>query len=130
MRGSRTIRFGVILMTLYAGMGVAADYKIPWHTIDGGGGTSTGGPYTLTGTIGQPDTGVSSAGVYVNSAGYWPGNFGYVVNLTDLKLLAEAWMNIGTNPADLDASGKVDMSDFAVLSCWWLNHCPADWPLK
>lgn len=108
----------------------AAEYEIPWYTIDGGGGTSTGGPYSLTGTIGQPDTGVSSTGVYVNSGGFWPGNFGCVVNLTDLMRLAEAWLNIGNNPADLDASGKVDMADFAVLSGWWMSHCPADWPLK
>ncbi|NLH16586.1 MAG: hypothetical protein GX455_08405 [Phycisphaerae bacterium] len=108
----------------------AAEYEIPWYTIDGGGGTSIGGVYSLTGTIGQADTGVSSGGVYVNSAGFWPGNFGCVVNLTDLRLLAEAWMEVGTDPADLDASGKVDLSDFAILSAWWLDHCPADWPLK
>jgi len=33
----------------------AGPYEITWYTIDGGGGTSTGGPYVLTGTIGQPD---------------------------------------------------------------------------
>ena len=31
-------------------------YEISWYTIDGGGGTSAGGQYILTGTIGQPDT--------------------------------------------------------------------------
>jgi hypothetical protein len=108
----------------------AAEYGIPWYTIDGGGGTSSGGPYTVTGTIGQADTGVSSAGAYVNSGGFWPGNFGCVVNLTDLMRLAEAWLSSGANPADLDASGKVDMADFAVLSGWWMDHCPANWPLK
>jgi hypothetical protein len=130
MKRFQTIQYAVMGIVLFTAVGYAAEYEIGWQTIDGGGGTSSGGPYSLTGTIGQPDTGVSSAGVYVNSAGYWPGSFGCVVNLTDLKLLAEAWMNIGTNPADLDASGKVDMSDFAILSDWWMNHCPSDWPLK
>lgn len=41
---------------------VIADFEIVWQTIDGGGGMSSGGPYTLTGTIWQADTGVSSAG--------------------------------------------------------------------
>ena len=33
----------------------AGPYEISWYTIDGGGVRSSGGPYTLTGTIGQPD---------------------------------------------------------------------------
>ena len=118
---------GIGLLLSFA---AAADYSIDWYTIDGGGGTSTGGPYSLTGTIGQADTGVSSAGAYVHSAGFWPGNLGCVVNLTDLRILAEAWMEVGTDPADLDASGKVDMADFAILSGWWFDRCPSDWPLK
>jgi len=35
----------------------AQNYAIDWWTIDGGGGTSTGGVYSVTGTIGQPDAG-------------------------------------------------------------------------
>ena len=34
---------------------VYAEYSISWYTIDGGSGTSSGGLYQLTGTIGQPD---------------------------------------------------------------------------
>jgi hypothetical protein len=33
----------------------AQTYSIDWFTIDGGGGTSTGGAYTVSDTIGQPD---------------------------------------------------------------------------
>jgi hypothetical protein len=127
----RKFAFVIPLVLLgVSGLALAAEYEIGWQTIDGGGGASSGGPYTLVGTIGQPDTGVSSGGELVLSAGFWPGNFGCVVNLTDLKRLAEAWLGIGIHPADLDESGKVDMADFAVLSGWWMNHCPADWPLK
>lgn len=42
---------------LLAGQGMAQSYSIDWYTIDGGGGTSTNGPYSLTGAIGQADTG-------------------------------------------------------------------------
>ena len=36
---------------------LAQTYSIDWYTIDGGGGTSTGGVYSVSGTIGQPDAG-------------------------------------------------------------------------
>ncbi len=49
----------------------AADYSIDWYTIDGGGGTSTGGVYSLSGTIGQPDAGVMSGGNYTVVGGFW-----------------------------------------------------------
>jgi hypothetical protein len=64
----------VALMLL---MGVVApalgQYAIDWYTIDGGGGTSTGGPYVLTGTIGQPDADWAVGGVYELLGGFWPG---------------------------------------------------------
>ena len=40
----------------------AAQPEITWQTLDGGGGTSTGGVYAVSGTIGQPDAGVSAGG--------------------------------------------------------------------
>lgn len=126
----KRISFGIGMAMVLTMSGFAADYEIPWYTTDGGGGTSTGGHYSLTGTIGQADTGVNSGSVYVHSAGFWPGSLGCLVNLTDLSRVAEAWMNIGPVPADLDASGKVDMADFAILAYWWLDYCPSDWPLK
>jgi hypothetical protein len=46
-------------------------YSIDWSTVDGGGGTSTGGVYTVSGTIGQPDAGVMSGGTYTLNGGFW-----------------------------------------------------------
>ena len=46
-------------------------YSIAWYTLDGGGGTSSGGTYSVTGTIGQPDAGRSSGGIYVLNGGFW-----------------------------------------------------------
>jgi len=47
-------------------------YTIDWSTIDGGGGTSTGGVYTVSSTIGQPDAGpVMSGGNYALQGGFW-----------------------------------------------------------
>ena len=49
----------------------AQNFKIDWWTVDGGGGTSTGGVYALTGTIGQPDAGTLSGGNYTLQGGFW-----------------------------------------------------------
>jgi hypothetical protein len=49
----------------------AQDYSVDWFTIDGGGGTSTGGVYSVTGTIGQPDAGQLSGGNYSVDGGFW-----------------------------------------------------------
>src|SRR5207253_2058998 len=51
----------------------AQSYSIDWFTIDGGGGTSSGGIYSISGTIGQPDAGTLSGGSYTLEGGFWPG---------------------------------------------------------
>jgi hypothetical protein len=50
---------------------LAQTYDISWHTIAGGGGTSSGGTYTVTGTIGQPAAGNLSGGAYTLTGGFW-----------------------------------------------------------
>ncbi len=50
------------------------DYNLEWNTMDGGGHTfSTGGAYSLGGTVGQPDAGAMSGGDYVLVGGFWGG---------------------------------------------------------
>ena len=49
-----------------------AQYAIDWFTVDGGGGTSSGGSFTLTGTIGQTDAATLSGGNYSLQGGFWP----------------------------------------------------------
>jgi hypothetical protein len=127
----------VVVVGIFLSTGVAAraqsggGYEITSSTIDGGGGVSSGGGYTLVGTIGQPDTGVTSGGEYVLSAGFHPGSFGCVVNLTDLLIFVDWWLEDGPGmPADIDGDDDVDMEDFAALAYSWYDMCPADWPLK
>lgn len=51
---------------------LAQAYSIDWSTIDGGGGTSTGGVYAVSGTIGQPEAGPPAyAGGYSLQGGFW-----------------------------------------------------------
>jgi hypothetical protein len=50
-------------------------YDLSWTTVDGGGYTfSTGGGYSLGGTVGQPDAGVLTGGGYTLAGGFWPGS--------------------------------------------------------
>jgi hypothetical protein len=49
-----------------------AQFSIDWFTIDGGGGTNTGGVYSITGTIGQADaSGPMTNGQYSVTGGFW-----------------------------------------------------------
>ena len=48
-----------------------AQYSINWSTTDSGGGTSTGGVFTVTGTVGQPDAGTMSGGPFTLEGGFW-----------------------------------------------------------
>jgi hypothetical protein len=50
----------------------AQPYSVDWYKISGGGGTSTGSVYSVTGTIGQPDAGgAMSGGNYSVTGGFW-----------------------------------------------------------
>jgi hypothetical protein len=59
----------LFLLTVHAH---AQNYSIKWFTIDGGGGgVSTGGPFSVTGTIGQPNAGKMSGGNFSVEGGFW-----------------------------------------------------------
>ena len=66
----------IVTLSLSSAAGAApggSGYEISWYTVDGGGGTSSGGAYTLDGTIGQPDAGSQSGGAYTVAGGFWAG---------------------------------------------------------
>ena len=51
---------------------LAQSYSIGWFKISGGGGTSTGAAYQVSGTIGQQDAGGTlSGGYYSLTGGFW-----------------------------------------------------------
>jgi hypothetical protein len=60
---------GVVVTWAQTGGG----YDLAWHTIDGGGGLSSGGSYSAKSTIGQPDVDAMSGGDYNLQGGFWPG---------------------------------------------------------
>lgn len=114
---------------------LAVDFNLDWHTVDSGGGTSTGGAFTLSGTIGQPDTGDMTGGDFALSGGFWPGaasvpgtppcvgdlNGDGEINGADLGLLLNAWGTSGS--ADLNGDGDVNGADLGLLLNAW-GPCP------
>lgn len=115
----------------------SADYEIDWYTIDGGGGTSSGGLYTLTGTIGQPDAAYSAGSGYELLGGFWPGGPLCFVDFESFARFAEYWgeesCGAGNNfceGADFEPDGDVDLVDLRLFVDEWLCYCPQDWQLK
>ena len=68
-------RLIVLFLLLCAGLPVALraqSYSIDWYKVAGGGGTSTGGVYSVSGTIGQHDAGgPMTGGSYSLTGGFW-----------------------------------------------------------
>src|SRR2546423_11033221 len=67
----KSLKLALLLLAAASAASLAQSYSIDWFTIDGGGGTSTGGVYSVTGTIGQPDAGKMSGGNYSIDGGFW-----------------------------------------------------------
>jgi hypothetical protein len=62
-----------LLLVVSTALAQIGSFDLSWFTVDGGGGGSSGGPYTLGGTIGQPDAGTLSGGSYTLVGGFWGG---------------------------------------------------------
>ena len=60
------------LLTLLTGSAAHAQPDSnDWFTVDGGGGTSGGGQFTLSGTAGQSDAGAITGGGYTLHGAFW-----------------------------------------------------------
>ncbi len=111
-------------------------YDLSWYTIDGGGGTSEAGGFSLSGTIGQPDAGTMSGSGYELAGGFWTGgdveppppcalgdlNCDGVVDVSDLLILLGQWGTCADPndcAADLNGDGIVDVSDLLILLGNW-----------
>jgi hypothetical protein len=125
------VAYGTILLVWLLSCPAFADYDLTWNTIDGGGGTSSGGQYSLIGTIGQPDAAYSSSDDYEILGGFWPGGPLCFVDFEDFALFAQYWLQTGPDmPADLYQDNTVDYFDLSIFADEWLDYCPYVWPLK
>ena len=80
-------------------------YSIDWYKISGGGGTSTGGNYQVSGTIGQPDaSGAMTGGSYSLTGGFWslisvvqtPGLPNLTITFVGPNNVVVSWPNTGS----------------------------------
>ena len=61
-----------VIAWLFGFQANAQSYSIDWYKVSGGGGTSTGGVYSVSGTIGQHDAGgPMTGGNYSLTGGFW-----------------------------------------------------------
>jgi hypothetical protein len=94
------------MVAMLAPAAMAQDFSINWYTIDGGGGTSSGGDFVLSGTIGQHDAGgPMTGGDFSVTGGFWVG------------------AGASTNPcgcaADYNQDGGVDGADVSAFFADW-----------
>jgi hypothetical protein len=99
-----TGRLPWLLLALLAlaipGRAGAQSYSIDWYTVDGGGGTSSGGIYSVSGTVGQPDAGgPMTGGNFSITGGFWslysvvqlPGSPLLAIQLTTTNTVVLTW---------------------------------------
>ena len=61
-----------LALCAFAATASSQDYSIPWSTSDGGGGSSSGGTFSMEGTIGQADAhSAAVGGTFAITSGYW-----------------------------------------------------------
>ena len=78
MKQKRLTLLALGLVTLLAAAGILdaapIQYALDWWTVDGGGGALSGGPFSLSGTVGQPDADSAlEGGTYFFAGGFWHG---------------------------------------------------------
>jgi hypothetical protein len=137
---SVSVIVGVLSVSITAAvaqLAAPADFDHSWNTVDGGGGSSTGGEFSINGTIGQPDAGVAlTGGDFELVGGFWPGTieqattcptdiFGDdgLVNIDDLLLVISDWGRGVGAPGDVDHNGSVDIDDLLLIIGDW-GTCP------
>ncbi|MFO1488775.1 MAG: hypothetical protein U1F65_09880 [Verrucomicrobiota bacterium] len=101
-----TSLFTAALLLLTAKLALAQSYSIDWYKIAGGGGTSTGGVYSVSGTIGQHDASANNAltgGSYSLTGGFWalyavqtPGGPTLTIKLTTTNTAQVSWPSPST----------------------------------
>ena len=115
----------------------AQTYTIDWYKIAGGGGTSTGGTYQVTGTIGQPDaSGALTGGGYSVTGGYWsminvvqmPGVPNLLIVPNGANSVKILWLDPATNTYTLQqnvnlATTNWTTSGYTITNGFGTNVC-------
>jgi len=94
----------VFLSLLISTVSFAQPYAVNWYKIAGGGATSSGATYQVSGTVGQPDaSGSMNGGGYSVTGGFWaliqvvqtPGLPNLAISLSGNRVVV-SWPNTGS----------------------------------
>jgi hypothetical protein len=117
-------RVTIVLFTAAAiALPAAAQPEIAWHSIDAGGGFSSGGSLELHAVIGQPDAGVASGSGYELYGGFLAAvsrncppdyNGDGVVNSQDFVAFLNDFV-AGNPDADYNDDGVINSQDFVAF---------------
>lgn len=135
----KRLRLVAIAAVFAAGLAFA-QYSVDWSTIDGGGGTSTGGVYSVSGTIGQPDAGgPMTNGQYAVTGGFWALPTAVQVTGAPTLTIAPAAPGNATISWTPTTSGYVLQESLSLSPVAWTNSVsgttnpivvPATFPTK
>jgi hypothetical protein len=93
-----------------------AQLQLSWYTIDGGGGTATGGSLTLRCTVGQYDAGTEMSGTGLTlTGGFWAA-------------ATTPQPGCGTSDFNGDGDFGTDQDIEAFFACLAGNCCPTCFP--
>ena len=117
--------FGLLIPTIC----VAQSYSIDWYKVSGGGGTSTGATYQVSGTIGQHDAGgPMTGGSYSLTGGFWalisvvqtPGTPNLTITVVRPDSVIVSWPDTGNytlqQNSSLAAAANWTTSGYAITT--------------
>ena len=127
----------LFLCLLIPTISFAQSYTIDWYKIAGGGGTSTGGTYQVSGTIGQPDaSSAMNGGNYSVTGGFWslinvvqlPGVPKLIIVPNGANSVKILWPDPLTNTYTLQQNGNLTTanwttSGYSITNGFGTNFC-------
>ena len=128
----------LLLCLLIPTISFAQPYAIDWYKVAGGGGTSSGGVYAVSGTIGQPDaSGPMTGGNYSLTGGFcslisvvqtaglpaltithagnsvivsWPNTDGYTLQQNGNLAVVAGWTTSGYSIATANGTNSITVA--------------------
>jgi hypothetical protein len=111
------------ILAMSIGQARTQTYSMDWFKISGGGGTSAGAGYSMSGTIGQLDAGAMSGGNSSVAGGFWGG-------IAAVPAQGTPTLSITRNPANglITISWPLPASGFLLEQTATLTGAPFQWP--
>ena len=117
----RKLLLTALLVAPVVFLATAQTYSVDWHKISAGGGTSSGGNFSVSGTIGQAEASENNAvsgGNYSLTGGFWaltaiqtPGLPSLSIRMTAPNVAVVSWA--GTGSYTLQTNSNLSSTNWA-----------------